>query len=124
MVERMVRRRKVNQALYDTSIRLRKAGKSSGSRIWFRLANMLLLSRRRRIHVNILRLNRETSPGNSVAVAGKVLGLGALDHPLTVSAYSFSATARRKIIEAGGRCMSLEELAKENPKGSNVKIIR
>lgn len=32
----------------------------------------------------------------------KVLAEGELDHPLTVSAHAFSATARRKIEEAGG----------------------
>ncbi|MBO3802815.1 MAG: 50S ribosomal protein L18e [Candidatus Brockarchaeota archaeon] len=120
----MAGKRRVNQALYETSVKLRIAGKRGGSRIWPRLAGMLLLPKRRRVRVNVLKINRETSPGESVAVAGKVLGFGDLDHAVTVSAYSFSPAARKKILEAGGRCMSLEEMAEENPRGSNVKIIR
>ena len=37
----------------------------------------------------------------------KVLGEGALDHPLAVKAHKFSASAREKILAAGG---SIEQL--------------
>jgi large subunit ribosomal protein L18e len=120
----MARKKRVNQALYDASIKLRILGKKGGGKIWTVLSDMLLLPKRRRVCVNVLKINRETSPGETVAVAGKVLGNGSIDHPVTVSAYSFSSAARRKILDAGGRCISLEELAKENPKGSNIRVIR
>ena len=32
-------------------------------------------------------------------------------------------TAKQIIEEAGGKCITIEELVKENPKGSNVKIM-
>jgi large subunit ribosomal protein L15 len=38
----------------------------------------------------------------------KVLGQGELDHPLTVKASKFSATAREKILAAGGSVLELE----------------
>lgn len=38
----------------------------------------------------------------------KVLGVGELDRPLTVTAHKFSATARQKIEAAGGACHALE----------------
>jgi large subunit ribosomal protein L18e len=40
-----------------------------------------------------------------------------------VAALYFSETARKKITEAGGRILSLEELMIENSKGSNIKIM-
>ncbi|RMF89481.1 MAG: 50S ribosomal protein L18e, partial [Methanobacteriota archaeon] len=63
-----------------------------------------------------------TEKGDVVAVPGKVLGSGTIAHPLTVAACSFTASAREKITAAGGRCLSIEELVKENPKGSGVRI--
>jgi large subunit ribosomal protein L15 len=38
----------------------------------------------------------------------KILGTGELDRPLTIKAHKFSASAREKILAAGG---SVEELA-------------
>lgn len=38
----------------------------------------------------------------------KILGQGELDHPLTVTASKFSATAREKILAAGGSVVELE----------------
>jgi len=119
----VARGRRLNQALYDTSSMLRRTGKRERCGIWTYVASLLLLPKRRRIAVNVQKLNRETSPGESVVVPGKVLGVGELDHAITVSAYSFSPSARRKIQEAGGKCMGLEELAKENPSGSGINRI-
>lgn len=38
----------------------------------------------------------------------KILGSGELDRALTVTAHRFSATARQKIVAAGGACHALE----------------
>lgn len=93
------------------------------ARIWRAIAEELLKPSRRRRAVNISRINRYTSPGDCVVVPGKVLGAGELDHPVTIAAFGFSKTALEKITRAGGRAMSIYELLRENPKGSNVKLI-
>ncbi len=56
-------------------------------------------------------------------VPGKVLGAGKIDHPINVAAFAFSDQARLKILKAKGKCLSILELMKKNPKGANVKII-
>jgi len=56
-------------------------------------------------------------------VPGKVIGTGKIDHPITVAAFSFSEKAKEKIKVARGKAISLLQLIKKNPKGSNVKII-
>jgi len=56
-------------------------------------------------------------------IPGKALGAGIIDHPVTVAAFNFSEKAKRKIEAAGGKCLTIEELAEANPKGSNVKIL-
>ena len=65
-------------------------------------------------------------------VPGKVLSAGTLENPITVAALGFSKKAFEKITEpAEGKvkskgkckCISIEDLAKDNPKGTGVKII-
>jgi len=74
--------------------------------------------------VNLSHLNRVSSPEDVVVVPGKVLGGGSLKHRLEVAAESFSAEAQVKISNAGGQCLTIEELMKRNPKGSKIRIIK
>jgi large subunit ribosomal protein L18e len=68
-------------------------------------------------------LNKHTQKNETVVVPGKVLGAGEVNHQITVTAFSFSEKAKKKIKAAKGKCLSLSELIKKNPKGSNVRII-
>jgi len=102
---------------------LERAGKRSRAALWRALAQELGSSRSRRAEVNLSRLQRY-GEGEIIAVPGKVLGSGSIESAMTVAALSFSKAAREKIIKAGGRCISFEELLKENPKGSKVRIMR
>merc|ERR1711935_82944 len=43
---------------------------------------------------------------------------------LNVCALRFSTAARQRITEAGGRCMTFDQLAKESPKGQNTWLLR
>jgi len=94
-----------------------------GARIWRDVAERLSRPRSRRAEVNVSRINRYTRPGDVVVVPGKVLGAGLIDHPVCVAAFSFSASARRKIEAAGGECISIRELVERNPTGSGVRIM-
>ena len=102
---------------------LRKTAREHKAKIWWRVAEMLEKSKRRRIAVNLSRINRYTKPGDVAVIPGKALGAGIINHPVTVAAFSFSGKAKMKIEAAGGRCLSLEELASANPKGSGVKLL-
>lgn len=84
---------------------------------------MLSKPKRRRVAVNLSRINRYTKENDEVIVPGKVLGSGVINHPVKVAAFTFSDKARSKIIKAKGKCLTIPELAEMNPKGSNVKII-
>jgi len=87
------------------------------------MADRLSHSRGRRVAVNVSRLNRYTKEEETVAVPGKVLGAGKIDHPINVAAFAFSDQARTKILRAKGKCLSILDLVKNNPKGANVKVI-
>jgi len=102
---------------------LRKASRAYNVEIWRDVAERLNAPRRRRVEVNVSRINRYTRAGDLVLVPGKVLGSGEIDHPVTVAALSFSAKAVEKIKSAGGECISIAELIVKVPRGSNVKIL-
>jgi large subunit ribosomal protein L15 len=66
--------------------------------------------------LGVFQVDSEVDPG-ALAAAGmiksagepiKILGMGDLDHALTVSAHKFSASARKKIEKAGGKVIELE----------------
>jgi large subunit ribosomal protein L18e len=46
-----------------------------------------------------------------------------LKKPLRVAAASFSMSAIQSIQKVGGKTLTIEELIKENPKGTNVRIV-
>ncbi|ABN69917.1 LSU ribosomal protein L18AE [Staphylothermus marinus F1] len=112
-----------NIVLRKTIRELKKLSKQYKTAIWKAVAEELEKPRRQRRAVNISRINRHTSSGDVVVVPGKVLGSGNIDHPVTVAAVSFTKTAIEKIEIAGGKAIHILDLARENPRGSNVKII-
>jgi large subunit ribosomal protein L18e len=102
---------------------LRKKAKENEAKIWRDIAEDLSRSRKKRMTVNINKVNRHTQKDESVVVPGKVLGAGRIDHPINIAAFAFSEQAQRKILGAKGKCMSIPELIEKNSKGSQVKII-
>ncbi|MEM1946874.1 MAG: 50S ribosomal protein L18e, partial [Candidatus Caldarchaeum sp.] len=80
-------------------------------------------SRRMMREVNLSRIERHSQENDVVFVPGKVLGHGILTKRLTVGAFSFSRSALRKIVAAGGRPILLEDFLKEFKDGSGVRII-
>jgi large subunit ribosomal protein L18e len=118
-----VKTRATNPELLEAIDFLKKKCRENDAEIWWDVAERLAKPRRRSLVVNLSRLNRFAHKKETVIVAGKVLATGKIDHPMTIVAFAFSAKAREKIKAARGKCMSLFDLIKKNPKGSNVKII-
>jgi large subunit ribosomal protein L18e len=102
---------------------LRKQSNEHKVEIWRNVAERLAKPRRRKVPVNLSRLNRFTKKSETVIVPGKVLGTGKMEHPVTVAAFAFSAKAKEKIEAARGKCLSFFDVVKKNPKGSKIKII-
>ena len=102
---------------------LKKQSRENSAPIWLDIAERLTKPRRQRIAVNVSHLNRYSEKNQTVAVPGKILGTGVIDHALIVAALAFSSKAREKIMAANGKCLSFSEVIKKNPKGSNIKII-
>ena len=58
-----------------------------------------------------------------MVVPGKVLGDGIIEDKMDIAAVDFSALARAKIENKGGKCLSIEEFMEKNPTGKNARII-
>ena len=114
---------KSNDELITVLTGLRKAAKKESVPLWQDVAERLERPSRSWAEVNLSRIARVAPKGSTVIVAGKVLGSGALPHAVTVAAFSFSGSARTKIKAAGGEALSIPQLMKKVPAGSNVKIV-
>lgn len=120
----MPKMRKTDPNLIKLIHELKKKSGEEGVRIWRDIAERLEGPRSNYASTNLSKINRYTSEGDVVIVPGKVLGCGELNHRVTVAALSFSSKAAEKIRKAGCRMLTIEDLMKENPKGSGVKIMR
>jgi large subunit ribosomal protein L18e len=102
---------------------LKKKSIETNSEFLKDLVEKLNKPRRQRVEVNIAHIERYAKKDETVVVPGIVLGYGELTKPLTVSAWKFSKPAKQKIEKIKGKAISIEELVKKNPTGTNVKIL-
>ncbi len=102
---------------------LRKYANQYKAPVWDAVAELLSKSSRKRPVVNLSKISRYSSDGDTIVVPGKVLGSGTLSKRVTIAAFSFSETALNKIKAGGGRGITIRDLLKENPEGRGVKII-
>jgi large subunit ribosomal protein L18e len=93
---------------------LEKLSDKTDKAIWEKVAEILSRSRRKRVAVNIGKINRLANDGEIIIVPGRVLGGGLLEKKLVVIAESFSKTAWQKILDNGGKPYTLYEVV-SNP---------
>lgn len=119
----MAKTSKTNPHLLRVVRELREVSREAGAAVWRDVADRLERSRRNWSEVNLSRLSRYASKGEQIVVPGVLLGTGEISTAVTVAAFRASAAARKKIEAAGGKAVSLLELAVQNPKGSGVRIM-
>ncbi|WP_224268694.1 50S ribosomal protein L18e [Haloprofundus salinisoli] len=114
---------KTNPRLTSLIAELKAVSRDSDAAVWRDVADRLEKPRRTHAEVNLGRIERYAQEDETVVVPGKVLGSGVLQKNVTVAAVDFSGTARKKI-EQVGDVLTLEQVAEQNPEGSNVRVIR
>jgi large subunit ribosomal protein L18e len=93
---------------------LEKLSDKTDKAIWEKVSEILSRSRRKRVAVNIGKINRLANDGEIIIVPGRVLGGGLLEKKLVVIAESFSKTAWQKILDNGGKPYTLYDVV-SNP---------
>ena len=115
---------KTNPELVATIDSLKAKTRETEAAIWRDIALRLEKPRKNWAEANLSKIERYANEGETIVVPGKVLAAGRIDKKVTVAAYSFSEAAAKAIVAAGGKTLTLEELAKSNPKGTGVRIMR
>ncbi len=105
-------------------LKLKETSREKDVPLWRDMAKRLEAPKKNYAQINLSKLNRYALENDVVIVPGKVLGSGFLGHSVTVAALNFSMSARAKITDAGGKCMTIEDLLAENPEGSGIRIMR
>src|SRR3989449_3581844 len=111
----MAKTAKTNPNLQRVVQGLRDVSREAGSAIWRDVADRLERSRKNWSEGNLSRLSRYATKGEQVVVPGVILGTGENSTPPTLAAVPASGAAREKIEAAGGKAVSLLELAGQNP---------
>ena len=101
----------------------RNAYKKDQTPLWKALEKKITNSRSNYSEINISKLDNVTSNDEVIVVPGKVLGTGIINHKLTICSFSISVTAIKKIISAGGKVITVQELVDKYPNGNGVRII-
>jgi len=102
---------------------LKKKSIEDKAAIWRDVAEKLEKPRRKKIEVNLSDIDRNTKKNDFVVIPGMVLGSGELTKPVNVAGWRFSSSAKEKIKKSKGKILTIEELVKEKPKGTGVKIL-
>jgi large subunit ribosomal protein L18e len=98
-------------------------GKAIDSAFWRRVLSDIKKPSRRRREVNVYKINKYAKDGETVLIPGKVLSLGDISRSVDVAALNFSNGARKKIIDAKGKVLTIKELFEQNPEGKKVRIL-
>ncbi len=117
-------KRKKSENLKETIEMLLQVSRENSSAFWRDIAKRLVGGRRRYASTNLSKIDSLTSNGDVIVVPGAVLGAGELTKKITISALRISSSALNKIKESGSEFKSIEDLSRENPKGTNIRIVR
>jgi len=112
---------KKNTILSDLIIDLREKGTKVP--FWKAVSSGLNRPTRKAFRVNVSKIEKFSDSKETVLVPGVVLGSGDIKKPHNVVALRFSGSAQEKIEKAGGKCILIEDYAKDNPKGSKTRIL-
>ena len=102
---------------------LKIASAKNDAPIWLRLAKLALKTSSSKRVVNLTQINEVTKEGEVIVVPGKVLGTGNVSHKITLSYFSISNSAAKKIIESGGNIISFKEMIEKFPTGKGVILL-
>jgi len=113
-----------NAGLRRTVVMLERAGRKQKIPVWKDASQLLARPASLKVEVNVGRISRIAEVGAKVLVPGKVLGSGSVEKKVVVGAFSFSASARKKIESGGGSALTIEEFLKKYQEGSGVIVVK
>lgn len=115
--------KKTNPILISLIQELKKHSNENDAPIWKDIAKRLEKPSKNWPIVNLKHISTYASDKEIALIPGKVLSTGNLTKKIQIAAWSFSEKAKVKIKKSGGKYLSIEELIKSNPKGTDIRIL-
>ena len=109
-------KKKTNPELVETIIKAKK------HKNWFKVAEALSTPKRKRISLNLDKINDCQS--KKIVIPGKVLSQGEINKKIEVIAFNFSEKAKEKLLNAGCTISNIIEEIKKNPEAKGVEILK
>src|SRR3989344_5306582 len=110
--------RKTNTELVKTIISAKKNDN------WLKVAEILSSPRRKKVNINIEKINKFDKDGEKIAIPGKVLSTGEVDKKIKIIALEFSEKAKEKLLKAKCEVSNILEEIKKNPEAVGIKILK
>ena len=85
---------------------------SDGHPLAKKLNRLVSLPKRKRVKVNVHKINKYSKDGESLIVPGKVLSIGKMDHKVNIAAVNYSEKAMKSLTESGSKVLPLREMLK------------
>ncbi len=114
--------KKTNQKLIDTINGLKERASEEDIPLFDKVAEELKRPKRRKVEVNIGKINRYTEKNDVIIVPGKVLSVGFLEHKVKVIAWNFSKKAMKKIQEKG-KAVELTDYMSKKKLDEGIKVL-
>lgn len=112
-----------SQVVIQMAKDLKRASSKNNAPIWAKLAEYALKPSVARRNINLYKISQLTKENDTIVFPGKVLATGVLSHKITLSSFSISESAAKKIIEKGGKLIPFSELIEKNPTGKGVVLL-
>ena len=119
----MRRLKKTNENLLNLIDLLKTESWKNKAPIWRDVAERLEKPNKLLAEVNISHVKKYAKKNETIVVPGKLLGAGYIEIPVTLGVFQSSENAREKILNAGGKVLTIQELFKKNPKGTGIRIM-
>ena len=110
--------KKTNSLLVRTIISTKKNDK------WLKVAEILSGPRKKRVNLNLKKIDEESKVGETIIIPGKVLSQGEITKKIKIAAFGFSEKAREKLLKSKSETLSILEEIKKNPEAKGIKILR
>lgn len=112
-----------NSIILQMEKELKIASRKNDAPIWSKLAKLTVKPTSARKVINVNKIDKLTKENDIVIHPGKVLGTGNISHKITLCSFLISNSAAKKIIDAGGKILSFNEIIKQFPTGKGVIIL-
>lgn len=110
---------KTNTLVKDTIT----AALKTKSKTWHTVAQKLSAATRKHGSINLNKIDKITTTGDTLVILGKVLGGGDVTKKLRLCALSFSGSALDKLKKTRSETVTVLEEITKNPKANGVKVL-